>query len=236
MSRNIRVGLLLPSSNSIQEPDFYRTLPENVTLHATRLTLENIEPSSTLKIGEQVEDGARRLSHADVDIIVLAATAPSSRNGMGYDRELIERITRASGKPATTASTALIEALKTIGARKIGLAAPWSNGVNQTTANFIEQNGFNVVTQSAIGLVANLEVGRLAPETALETGKKVAVPEADAVMLCCGNWNTFPIVDTLEKAIAKPVLTTNQVSIWHVFKMVGLGPVQGLGTLLRDHL
>ncbi len=83
----------------------------------TRLTLENIEENSTLRIVEEIEEGARKLSHADVDIIVLAATAPTSRNGMGYDRELIERITKASGKPATTASTTLIEALKEIGAK-----------------------------------------------------------------------------------------------------------------------
>lgn len=113
----MRIGLLIPSSNSTQEPEFYTSLPEGCSLHVTRLTLENIEENSTLRIVEEIEEGARKLSHADVDIIVLAAKAPTSRNGMGYDRELIERITKASGKPATTASTALIEALKEIGAK-----------------------------------------------------------------------------------------------------------------------
>lgn len=236
MTKQKRIGLLLPSSNTVQEPEFYRALPDGFTLHVTRLLLENIEANSTLKIGEQVEDGARRLAHADVDIIVLAATAPSSRKGIGYDRELMSRITAASGKPATTAATALMEALKELNARQIVLGAAWSDDVNKTTADFIEQNGCKVLSQKALGLVANLEVGRLAAQTAYDMGRRIVRPDADAVMLACGNWSTFPIIDKLEREIKKPVLTTNQVSLWHVCKLLDAGPVHGLGTLLRDHL
>jgi maleate cis-trans isomerase len=67
-------------------------------------------------------------------------------------------------------------------------------------------------------------------------GRKIVRPDADVVMLACGNWSTFPIVEKLEREIKKPVLTTNQVSLWHVFKLLNAGPIQGLGTLMRDHL
>jgi maleate isomerase len=61
-------------------------------------------------------------------------------------------------------------------------------------------------------------------------------PEADAVMLACGNWSTFGIIDRLERDLGKPVLTTNQVSLWHALKMMGMRPLGGLGVLLREHL
>jgi hypothetical protein len=32
------------------------------------------------------------------------------------------------------------------------------------------------------------------------------------------------------------VLTTNQVSLWHALKMMGAGPLDGPGVLLRRHL
>lgn len=232
-----RVGLLLPSSNSMQEPELYKALPEGYSLHVTRLQLSNIEATSTLRIGEQVEDGAKRLADADVDIIVLAATAPSSRKGLGYDKELIGKISAASGgKPATTAATALMEALRTLGAKKIVLGAAWSDDVNKTTANFIEENGYKVLSQKGMGIVANLEVGLLDAQTAYDMGRQIDNSDADAVMLACGNWSTFPIIDKLERDIKKPVLTTNQVSLWHVLKLLNHGPLPGLGTLLRDHL
>jgi len=231
-----RIGLLLPSSNTVQEPDFWKALPKGMTLHVTRLTLSNIEAESTMRIVEELEAESRKLVDADVDVIVLAATAPSSRKGLGYDRELIQRITAASGKPATTASTAAVEALRVLGAKRIVIGAPWGEAVNQTTASFMEANGFQVLAHQGLGHVRNLDVGLLDEQTAYDMGRRIDRPDADAVMLACGNWSTFGILDRLEREIGKPVLSTNQVSLWHVLKILGADPLPGLGRLLRDHL
>src|SRR3954467_8178895 len=84
-----RFGLLVPSSNSTQEPEFVQMLPPSVSLHATRLALSRIDPDSTLSIVAELEKESRKLGDADVDIVVLAATAPSTRMGKGYDAQLI---------------------------------------------------------------------------------------------------------------------------------------------------
>jgi len=231
-----RIGVLVPSSNSVQEADFWRALPPGFTLHVARMGLSNVEADSTLRIVQEIEAESKKLADADVDIIVLAATAPSSRNGIGYDRELIKRISGASGKPATTASTALIEALRALGAKSIVLAAPWSEAVNQTTAAFIEANGFKVLAQGALGLVRNLEIGLLDPQTAYDLARRIDRADADAVMLACGNWSTMPVIERIERELRKPVLTTNQVTLWHALKLLGAPPLSGLGVLLREHL
>jgi maleate isomerase len=231
-----RIGLLIPSSNSVQEPEFWSALPKGITLHVTRMRLSNVEAGSTLRIVQEIETESAKLADADVDVIVLAATAPSSRNGIGYDQELIKRIKSASNKPATTASTALLEALRTIGAKRIVLGAPWSEDINRSVATFIEENGFKVLARDALGLVRNLEIGMLDPQTAYDVGHRVNRPEADALMLACGNWSTFSIIERLERNLGKPVLTTNQVSLWHALKIVGGKGLNGLGILLREHL
>lgn len=231
-----RIGVLLPSSNSVQEPDCWRVLPEHVTQHVARMRLTRVEADSTLRIVQEIETESRKLADADVDVIVLAATAPSSRNGIGYDRELVARIEAASGKPATTASTALIEALRVLAVKQIVLGAPWSHSVNQSVAAFLEANGVKVLVQEALGYVRNIEIGLLDPQTAFDVGRRVNRPAADAVMLACGNWSTFAIVDRLEQELGKPVLTTNQVSLWHALKIIGTRPLDGPGVLLRRYL
>jgi maleate isomerase len=231
-----RIGVLLPSSNSVQEPDFCSVLPKHITLHIARMRLSNVEADSTLRIVQEIETESQKLADADVDVIVFAATAPSSRKGIGYDRELVSRISAASGKPATTASTALLEALRVLSAKTIVLGAPWSEAINETAAAFIEANGVKVIAKDALGLVRNLDIGLLDPQSAYDVGLRADRPEADAVMLACGNWSTFAIIDPLERDLGKPVLTTNQVSLWHALKMIGGGPLPGLGVLLRDHL
>jgi maleate isomerase len=231
-----RIGALVPSSNSVQEADFWRAMPPGFTLHVARMGLSNVEADSTLRIVQEIEAESKKLADADVDVIVFAATAPSSRNGIGYDRELLKRISAASGKPATTAATALIEALRTLRTKSIVLAAPWSEAINQTTAAFIETNGFKVLAQGALGLVRNLEIGLLDPHSAYDLARRLDRPDADAVMLACGNWSTLPAIERLERELRKPVLTTNQVALWHAFKMLGAAPLVGLGVLLREHL
>jgi maleate isomerase len=200
------------------------------------MRLNNVDAESTLRIAQEIEIESQKLADVDVDVIIFPATAPSSRNGPGYDQELIKRITEASGKPATTASTALLEALHTLSVKQIVLGAPWSASVNQTVAAFIEANGVKVLAQEALGFIRNLEIGLLDPQTAFDVGRRVNKLGADAVMLACGNWSTFSIIDQLEHDLGKPVLTTNQVSLWHALKMMGTRPLNGPGVLLRQHL
>ena len=229
-----RIGLLAPSSSTTQEYEYTRILPDGITLHTARLELRTVDPGATIRIVEEIEQESRKLADADVDVIVLAATAPSSRKGIGYDRELIGRMEAASGKPATTASTGLIQALEVLGVRRIALAAPWSEEVNRIAAAFIEASGVRVLAQRALGTVANLDIGLLEPETALELGCAADHSDADAVMLACGNWRTLGIVDRLEATLGKPVVTTNQVTLWAALRLIGhTAPVPGWGKLLR---
>jgi maleate isomerase len=231
-----RIGLLVPSSSSVQEWDIARALPDDITLHVARMRLSNVDAESTLRVVQEIETESQKLADVDVDVIIFPATAPSSRNGIGYDQELIKRISAASGKPATTASTALLEALHVLSIKQIVLGAPWSDSVNQSVAAFVEANGVKVIAQEALGLTRNLDIGLLDAQTAYDIGRRANRPEADAVMLACGNWSTFSVIDRLERDLGKPVLTTNQVSLWHALKMMGMRPLGGLGVLLRERL
>jgi maleate isomerase len=232
-----RLGLLLPSSNSTQEPEFAQVLPADISLHTARLTLNSIDAESTERIVEELETESRKLADADVGAVLLAATAPTSRKGLGYDQQIVQRIRAASGKPATTASTAMLEAFRALGVQRVALAAPWSDSVNRTVASFIEANGVNVVHQQALGVVRNNDVGRLDPQSALDLGLEVDRPDAQAIFLACGNWLTMSVVEQLERRVGKPVLTTNLVSMWGALHLLGHAqPIEGYGMLLRSHL
>ena len=229
-----RVGLLVPSSNSTQEPEFVQALPASVSLHVTRLGLASVDPESTLKVVADLESESRKLADADVDIIVLAATAPSTRMGKGYDAQLVKRIEDATGKRATTAATAMLEAFAALGIRHVALAAPWAAQTNTVVAAFLQAHGIEVVSQVAMEVTRNNDIGRLAPQTAFDHGLRSDREDADAVFLACGNWWTASIVERLEVATGKPVLTTNNMAIWAVLRILGgHASVPGFGSLLR---
>ena len=230
-----RIGLLVPSSNSTQEPEFVQMLPASVSLHVTRLGLQSVDAESTLNIVAELEKESRKLADAAVDIVVLAATAPSTRMGKGYDVQLIKRLEDATGRPATTAATAMLDAFSALGVRRVALAAPWSEQTNQAVAAFLEAHSIEVVSQVAMGVTRNNDIGRLHPDTAFENGRRADRKEADAVFLACGNWWTATIVDCLEQSVGKPVLTTNNVTVWHALQKIGAhASVPGFGRLLRE--
>jgi len=230
-----RIGLLVPSSNTTVEPEFYRALPADVSLHVGRLPIEHVTPDRVAEMVDPLEAEAKKLASANVDVIVLGAAAPSFLKGRGYDREVAARIEQATGKPATTASTALLAALEALGTRRIALGTAYSARVNDIAIAFLAANGIEVVRTECLGLVDNLEIGRLDVETAYEVGRKVNCREAQAVTFLCTNWQSMAIIDRLEHEIGKPVLSSTQFSIWAALKKVGYAAsVPGYGRLLCD--
>ncbi len=230
-----RIGLLVPSSNSTVEVEFYRALPQDVSLHVGRLPITQVDPQSIAGMVDPLDAEARKLASADVDVIVLGAAAPSFLKGMGYDREMSKRIAQASGKPATTASTALLQALKAFGARRIALGTAYSAKVNGIAIDFLAANGIEVVKTECLGLVDNLEIGRLDVQTAYDLGRRIAAPDAQAIAFLCTNWQSMAIIDRLERETRLPVLSSTQFSVWAALKTIGYpGRVEGYGRLLRE--
>jgi maleate isomerase len=230
-----RIGLLVPSSNTTVEPEFYRALPKDVTLHVARLHLAQIATDSIANMVSDIENQSRALATADVDIIVLGAAAPSFLKGLGYDREMARKIEAASGKRATTTSTALVEALQHLGVSRVVLGAAYDDKVNAIAKSFLEVNGFNVLGAHGLGLVDNLVVGRLDVSSAYELARKIDRPDAEAIVLACTNWKTMDAIERLERELGKPVVSTTQVSIWAALRAIGrIDGVPGYGRLLRD--
>lgn len=232
-----RLGVLVPSSNTSVEIELRDALPRAVSLHVGRLPLTRIAAQSIAGVVRPLEDESRKLADADVDLILLGATAPSFLHGLGYDREVSQRIETATGKPATTTSTALLEALAAVGARRIALGGAYDDEVNAVAASFLEANGIHVVERLGLGYVDNLEVGRLPIATALEVGHRVDRTEADVVVLACTNWLSMDAIAPLEQALGKPVISTTQASLWSCLRRLGWSqPLPGRGSLLERHL
>ena len=232
-----RFGLLTPSSNTTQEPEFSAALPPTVSLHTGRVAYRDITPEEQMRCVLELELESRKLADAEVDCIVFAATAPTLAKGKGYDRELIRRMEDASGRPATTAATAFVDALTLLGAKRIAIGAPWSKTMDKPMVEFMQASGFEVVHSEVVGFVASIELGRVGPETAYDLGRRADRPDADAIIMPGGNWSSMPVVERLESELGKPVLVNNAVSLWAGLRLLKRGySIRGYGRLLRDHL
>ena len=129
----LRLGMLTPSSNTVLEPATYGLLADapGITAHFQRLRVLSItlEGGSTGQFDTApMVAAAGMLADAKVHAICWNGTS-GSWLGLDADRATCAAITAATGIPATTATLALHDALRALGARRIGLVTPYLSSV-----------------------------------------------------------------------------------------------------------
>lgn len=227
-----RIGLILPSNNTVMEQEFSMMLPEGVSVHTARLgVVRNTAPEVLIKMSEHAERAAGELASCDVDIIIYGCTSGSFLKGAKFEKELTRRIYKASNTPAFTTSKAVIEALHSVNAKKLGIATPYRKETNEIEKKFLEEQGFEVLQMIGLDIVNPTDIGRLSPYKAYEMGKRVNSEEADTIFISCTDFRTFEIIPLLEKDLGKPVISSNQASLWMALKLLGVYAEKKLGSL-----
>ena len=80
-----RFGLLTPSSNTTQEPEFSAALPPSVSLHTGRVAYRDITPEEQMRCVLELESESRKLADAEVDRR-LARLDPADQVGEARER------------------------------------------------------------------------------------------------------------------------------------------------------
>ena len=169
-----------------------------------------------------IEDSARRLTvRKGPDVIGYFCTTVSFVRGLGGDTDISDRVTAETGRPATTTSTAMVAALRQIGARRVAVASPYMPDVEQKLVEFLTANGFEVVASVALNLPLDHSI--VEQDDILGAARRADRPEADAVFISCTGQRLAHHLDAIEDQLGKPVLAANQVTAWHALTLLGLG-------------
>jgi maleate cis-trans isomerase len=231
---------MVPSTNTTFEADLQLVAPENVTIHGHRMWMTNDTNSSDGmdRMNQDIESAAQHLATANVDAIAYGCTTGSFYKGPGWDREMIDLIEKAAGVPAAATSPSVVEALRFFGAKRISVASPYPNWNNEKLRAYLEAEGFEVLNVEGEPWAAKAGaqgINDQDPEVVVEFSSGVCRPEADALLCSCTAWRSLEAVDELEKRTGKPVVSSNQATIWATFRKLGMvPPMQGFGKLLES--
>jgi maleate isomerase len=235
----VRVGFIELSTSLAISAEVSGALPRGVKPLLTRLRLPDGEVSAAaldrMVASDRLEEASRELADGGASVIAFACTTGSLIRGSGFDRELVERMEGASGVRSTTTSTALLTALSGIGARRVAVATPYVDELNDLEARFLEAHGHEVTAIRGLGIARDPDIARVpyarTRELALEA--LAAGGEADAVFISCTNLPTLALLDELEVETGRPVISSNAVTVWHALALAGVPPsVAGAGSLL----
>jgi maleate isomerase len=227
-----KLGMMLPSSNTIAEPQIAAMLPAGVSLHTTRLRLRS--GSEALGMLEKLEDAAQLMADAAVDRLIFHCTAVSM-----HAPEIPDQITRRVGAitpiPLTITSEAIVDALRTLGASKIVLMTPYDQATNDREVNFLRHHGVTVLRERGLGVDGGVQMAAVEPEQWFRETLALRDPAAEAYFISCTTVRSADVIEALEDALGKPVLTSNQAMLWRALRDTGIDDrIDGFGRLLRD--
>lgn len=234
-----KIGLIVPSTNTVNEPEFWRLAPEGVTIHSGRaLLLGKATEESYFKMAEAVNGAAEELATAEVDVVAYGCTSGSIIVPLP---ELIKNMAERTNCPAIATAGAVVAALRALGAKRIAVGTPYVDFVNESEKKFLEDYGFEVTSMQGLDLGHTQEerrgIGRVPPEVVYRLARAIDRPEADAIFISCTNLATLDVIADIERELGKPVVTSNQSCFWACLRLLGLrNAISGYGRLLEECL
>lgn len=218
-----RLGLIVPSSNTTNEPEFAAALPADVSLHTARMRLVDVAADDLSAMADDTERCADLLATADVDVVAYGCTTGSLVHGPGYDREIEQRIADRVDVPAVATAASVKRAFDALDVESVAVTTPYTDELNDREETFLADAGYDVVEMTGLGLDSNVEIGEQFPETAADAAREADAPAADAVFISCTNYRTFEVIADLERELDKPVVTSNQATLWDALARLDAG-------------
>jgi maleate cis-trans isomerase len=226
-------GILVPSTNTTCEIEF-SSLPLDLQAHTGRLGKSGSTPFSP-SLDADVAYQAKLLGDARVEVIALAQTS-ASLFADDYDEVTVKRMTEASGVPSLTSAQAMGRALRALGTLRVAMATPYSEDVMARAKQYFQSKyGVTVVASESLGAINSYAIGKMDAKVAEAAFGRIDRPDVEALIVPGGNFPTMTSIAGWERRFAKPVITTNQATLWAVLRAMQIStPLPGKGRLLEQ--
>ena len=231
------LGLIVPTGSAVPA-EALAMYPTGIRFVTEGLSRPGDAPLvGTLATYERLQDrivpAARTLVDKGADAILLLGTSVTFYKGAAYNQSLVDSMQQATGRPATTMSSAIVEAVRAAGGKRLAVATGYTEDVNGQFRVFLEQSGFDVVALRGLGLLTppdNLPRGEL--ETCVINLFRAA-PNPDALVVAFASTPTLDLIGPLETRCKVPVVSARPHAFWAGVRLLGVkAGVDGFGTVL----
>ena len=219
-------GVLVPDFNSVVEPELADMRIPEVSHQTTRFALD-------ANVLENMASAAERLLPSGVESWIVGLATDPFANGLALLDQGVARLHERTGRPVTTASYAVHEALAHLSSHRIGLVTPFDDSGNQLIRQIYEERGFDVASIFGLKRPGLDQIANATDEETLAAFEEVNERGLDALVQVGTGLPTLHLIEALEEKYDRPVVTSNQASYWHALRSAGIEEsVPGAGRLL----
>src|SRR5437588_5343795 len=179
-----RIGMIIPSVNSMTEPQFNHFAPPGLGVHVARARVAGEWKRPLAAMAEEIAAAAKLLADVAPDLIVFHCTDTSMTQGPQGEGRILDIVHDATAIEAVATSRLVLEALQALGLRSLLLLSPYRS--NQAVIDYLSATGFTVVHDVALGLKP-LEFAAVTPPEWAQLARRHDRAKADGIFLSCTN-------------------------------------------------
>ena len=237
-----KFAVLIPSTNTIVEPQYHMMSVPGVTVHTGRVYVSNPDTSSGAafrsmldQLKADMESAITRVASAEPDYFVMGLATDALENGVEGNREIVKLIKDRTGLDTAMSAQAVQRALNHYNVKRIGVLTPYNEATNKNVIQFFDDLGFEVPSIKALNFPNAIAFAHEPEESVRSALAEVNSDKVEAVVQSGTNVNTVRLADEAERWLGKPVITYNAATWWMALRENGIeDKLYGFGRLLRE--
>ncbi len=214
------VGVLTPQANTTAEPELNALWPAGIGMVAARMT--SLQPTIEARLVEyylRLDGTVQQFGNAPMGVVASACTGSSYLMGPAREDELFSSLHTRLGIPVTNSALAVVAALKSLGARRIGLVSPYPRSLTEQSVAHWTSRGLEVVTVAATVPLPDTAFHPIYAMSASMTDAAIGTLERtsglEAVVLLGTGTPTLGAILRRPRVGDAPVFSCNMALAWH---------------------
>ena len=244
LGHRLKVGVIVPSTNTTVQPETDAMRPHGVTNHIARIHIGDLPLTNDTEfeqmvtaIGPDLFGAVDRVMTCNPQHLVMGMSIPTFWGGRAGAEDLLARLTQRAAVPVTMGSMACIDALRCYPrVRKIGILTPYQPVGDAHVQRFFEESGYDVTTVHSLKQPSEVQIAHATETQIREALKLLASTGVDAIVQAGTDLAVADLAETAERELGMPVVPINTATYWAALRRSGIADRRpGFGSLFATH-
>jgi maleate isomerase len=236
-----KMGIVVPSTNTVVQPECELLKPRGVTNHVGRSTLKTTTISEQgfadhmRAMREGMDDAIDQLMTCKPDHLIFGVAIEAFSGGVKGAEQFQQGLTAKAGVGTTMGSTAAVAALKAFGAKRIAVLTPHQPSGDVIVRTYLQEAGFDIAKLVGLKCPTPWAIAETPPETVRAHLHDLNSDDIDAILQVGTNLANVTTAADAERWFGKPVLCLNAVMYWKALRTCGIEDrIFGYGRILEE--
>lgn len=229
----LRVGVVVPSFNTVVEPELESMRPPGVTNHVARIEMPDTPLTSDAdqeavveSLGADLEASLRRVMGAKPQVVVFGISIPTFWSGLAGMAAMRARLEALAGVPVVLGSDAVLAVLARYPGRpRIAVVTPYQPVADERVRAFLTEAGHHVLAVESLRPTRSSLISAVEEEQFAAKLDELAGRGAELILQVGTNLPVSDLVDGHASRLGIPVLAINTALYWRALRIAGLDDV-----------